>query len=112
MINEASRKNTESMLADIVYLKGLKSDFWSRVQASVDAGLTLNKANHLRQITVNSTIGYVADKWLGDLYYTMVTSSQDNVETIKRTDAGINYKYFLPKDWFLAGSLNFLSNTE
>src|SRR5215218_865478 len=30
---------------------------------------------------------------------------------VLRRDAGVNYKYFLPKDWFVAASLNFLSNT-
>jgi hypothetical protein len=39
-------------------------------------------------------------------------SSQDSIAPTKRTDAGIGFKYFLPRDWFLAASLNFLSNTE
>ena len=111
-IIEPSGKKTETIMSDIVYLKGLESDFWSRFKASVDAGLTINKANSLQQVTINSNVGYMADKWLGEVYYTMVTSSQDSVETTKRIDAGVNYKYFLPKDWFLAASLNFLANTE
>jgi hypothetical protein len=111
-ITEPTGQKTEVPLNDIVYLKGLKSDFWSRVKASVDAGLSFSKANNLQQITVNSSIGYTADKWVLDLYYTMVKSSQDNVATTKRFDAGAGYKYSLPKDWFLAASATFLSNTE
>jgi len=102
----------ETSMNDIVFLKGIKTDFWSRVNASIDAGVSLSKANNLHQITVNSSFGYTADKWLLDFYYTMVTSSQDSVETTKRIDAGTNYKYSLKKDWFLALSASFLSNTE
>ena len=108
----ANDQKMETSLIDIVYLKGLKSGFWSRVKASIDAGLSFSKANNLQQTTVNSSIGYTADKWLLDFYYTMVQSSQENVETTKRIDAGVSYKYSLPKDWFLAASATFLSNTE
>ena len=108
----ANDQKMETSLIDIVYLKGLKSGFWSRVKASIDAGLSFSKANNLQQTTVNSSIGYTADKWLLDVYYTMVQSSQENVETTKRIDAGVSYKYSLPKDWFLAASATFLANTE
>ena len=108
----ANDQKMETSLNDIVYLKGLKSGFWSRVKASIDAGLSFSKANNLQQTTINSSVGYTADKWLLDLYYTMVQSSQENVETTKRIDAGASYKYSLQKDWFLAASATFLANTE
>jgi len=95
IIGENEQK-IETSLSDIVFLKGLKEDFWSRLSAS----------------TINSAIGYTANKSMLDFYYTMVNSSQDNIATTKRTDASINYKYSLPKDWFLAASMTFLSNTE
>jgi hypothetical protein len=34
------------------------------------------------------------------------------VKETKRTEGGIAGKYYLQKDWYLAASLNFLSNTE
>jgi hypothetical protein len=108
----ANDQKMETSLIDIVYLKGLKSGFWSRVKASIDAGLSFSKANNLQQTTINSSVGYTADKWLLDFYYTMVQSSQENVATTKRIDAGVSYKYSLPKDWFLAASATFLANTE
>jgi hypothetical protein len=111
-VTTADGQKTEVNLEDIVFLKGVKEDFWSRLSASVDAGFSLSKANNLQQITINSNIGYTANKSMLDFYYTMVNSTQDNVDPTKRIDAGINYKYGLQKDWFLATSLNFLSNTE
>lgn len=105
-------KQAETSLADIVFLKGLKSDFWSRADANIDLGFTFTKANNLRQFSVRSGFGYLADKWQLNLYYNDVRSKQDNVAQTKRTEGGPNFKYFLQKDWYLNASLNFLSNTE
>lgn len=102
----------KTSLDQIVFLKGLKSDFWSRMNASVDLGLSITKANNLRQVTMNSAFGYLADKWQADIYYNMIQSTQDSVSATKRIDGGISYKYFLQRDWFLSSSITFLSNTE
>lgn len=102
----------ESSIADIVFLKGVKSNFWSRFTANIDVGLSITKANNLTQFSANTRAGYLADKWQAEAYYNMLNSSQDSVETTKRIDGGLSYKYFLAKDWYAATSVNFLSNTE
>ena len=102
----------ETQLADVVYLKGVKSDFWSRASASIDLGFSLTKANNVRQFSVRSNLGYLADRWQLNLAYDDLRSSQDSVEDTKRTETGVSFRYFLANDWFLAASLNFLSNTE
>ena len=112
VITDMSRGKTETTFEEIVYLKGLKSDFWSRAYASIDAGISFTKANNLKQYNVRSKIGYLADKWQLDLFYDDTRSSQDSVTETKRTEGGIGGKYFLQKDWYLAASLNLLSNTE
>lgn len=112
VIETSGGKRVETSLADIVFLKGLKSDFWSRANANIDLGFTLTKANNLRQFSVRSAFGYLADKWQINMYYNDVRSKQDNVAQTKRTEAGPSFKYFLQKDWYLNASLNFLSNTE
>jgi len=111
-ITDADGKQTETVHDDIVYLKGLKSDFWSRVHASIDMGLSISKANNLKQYNVRSAVGYLADKWLVDLYYNDTRSSQDSIADTKRTEAGASYTYFLPKDFYAVGSVSTLSNTE
>src|SRR6188474_738357 len=112
IINGDDGSKTETTLDEMVYLKGLKSDFWSRAYASIDIGLSFTKANNLKQYNVRSKFGYLADKWQVDLFYDDTRSSQDSVAETKRTEGGISGKYFLQKDWYLAASLNFLSNTE
>jgi hypothetical protein len=39
-------------------------------------------------------------------------SNQDEVDAIRRSDGGITYNYFLPRDYYIPASLTFLSNTE
>lgn len=103
---------TEVPVNDIVFLKGLKSDFFSRLKATIDMGLSFTKANNLQQLTINSSAGYMADKWQFDAYYDIMRSAQDSVQTTKRTDGAVSFKYFLQRDWFASASVNFLSNTE
>src|SRR6186713_3198455 len=112
IINGDDGSKTETTLEEMVFLKGLKSDFWSRAYASIDLGLSFTKANNLQQYNVRSKLGYLADKWQLDLFYDDTRSSQDSVAETKRTEGGVAAKYFLQKDWYLASSLNFLSNTE
>jgi hypothetical protein len=112
VITDISGGKTETTIEELVYLKGLKSDFWSRAYASIDLGASFTKANNLRQYNVRSKLGYLADKWQTDLFYDDTRSKQDSVAETKRTEGGIAAKYFLQKDWYLASSVNLLSNTE
>jgi hypothetical protein len=97
---------------EIVFLRGLKSDFWSRSYASIDLGLNITKANNLRQLTSNFKMGYLADKWSIDIYYSDLRSMQDSIAQTRRVEGGISYRYYLPKDWYAGASVTFLSNTE
>jgi hypothetical protein len=105
-------KLVETTMENIVNLKGLKSSFWGRVHANVDLGLDITKANSLKQYSVRSSVGYMADMWNLDVTYNDIRSSQDNVATTKRTESGAYFSYVLPKDWYLAASIATLSNTE
>ncbi len=97
---------------DIVFLDDKDRGFWSQLYFSIDIGLDLTKANNLAQFTTRSTLGYVAERWSLDGYFNTLTSTQDEVDDIKRTDGGVGYKFFLPRDWYPLISFDFLSNTE
>ena len=112
MIKSEDGKQINTVVDDIVYLKGLKSNFWGRVHASVDAGLSITKANNLKQYNVRSAVGYLADRWLVELYYDDLRTNQDSVAETKRTEAGGSFTYFLPRDWYLIGAVTTLANTE
>ena len=107
--------NGETMTAsleEIVYLKGIKSQFWSRLYGNIDLGLSLSKANNLSQFSTRSALGYLADKWQLAGYYNDTRSKQDSIADTKRTESGISFTYFLPNDWYIFTSINTLANTE
>ncbi|MEA1896074.1 MAG: DUF481 domain-containing protein [Bacteroidota bacterium] len=97
---------------EIVFIKAVKSDFLGRLNASIDIGFTLTKANNLRQFTSRSSLGYIADNWGAASSYNMVISVQDSVADTKRTDANLGFKYLLKNDWFVMISSDFLQNDE
>lgn len=94
-----------------INLKALDEGFWSRLSLSFDVGTNLTKANDFRQFTFNTAMGYVADRWKGNLSINNLRSTQAESDPIKRTEFGFQYNYFLPKDWYLMYYLNMLSNT-
>jgi len=108
-------KNGEEVkeeIAKIVFIKGVDEGFIDRLSASIDFGLTLTKANNLKQFSSRSSLGYLADNWSADATLDAVRSSQDSIESTSRTDASGTFSYFLWKGWFVYGSVNFLQNDE
>ncbi|MEL4308020.1 DUF481 domain-containing protein [Joostella sp. CR20] len=99
-------------ISDIVYIKAIKTSFFSRLSASLSVGYNFTKSNNLSQFTVRSTLGYIADKWGASGSFNSVRSKQDSVAETNRTDANIGAKYFLKNDWFMSLSGDFLSNDE
>lgn len=97
---------------DVVYINSLDDSFLSRLSASIDFGLSLTKANNQQQLNSNFRMGYLADLWSASAYYNSLFTAQDNVDDIQRNDAGLGYRFFLPKDWYLSTDITILSNTE
>jgi hypothetical protein len=96
----------------IVFLDDIDQGFWSQVYASIDFGLDLTKANNATQISMRSSLGYIAKRWQLDGSYDSYYTEQDEVDIIRRQNGTITFKYFLPKDWYPLASSEFLSNTE
>lgn len=99
-------------LSDIVFVKGVKSDFWGRMTANLDIGITFAKANELRQYSMRAGLGYVSNRWQTDANYSLIVSTQSGAKSTKRSDGAANFKYYLQQGWFGLFSVNTLSNTE
>jgi hypothetical protein len=97
---------------EIVVLDDVDFGFWSQLYASIDIGYDLTRSKNLRSFSMNSNVGYIARRWQLDATFNRFTSRQDDVEDIQRSDGGLTFKYFLPRDWYPTASTNWLSNTE
>lgn len=112
MITAENGQQVETLHDNIVWLDDADEGFWSQLYASIDVGFDLTKSNNFRQFSTRATLGYLAKRWNLDGTYNTLFSKQDDVSDINRTDGSINYKYFLPRDWYPLASVDFLSNTE
>jgi hypothetical protein len=97
---------------NVVYIKPVEDKFIDRLNASIDLGFSLTKANNLKQFTLRSYIGYMTDTWSADGSLDAVRSSQDSIANTERTDASIGINYFIGKNWFTMLTAKFLQNDE
>ncbi len=104
--------NIPTNLVQIVALESLEDDFWGRVDAQVDFGLNLTKANNLQQFNANALLGYKADRWNISGTYAALSSRQDSIADIERRDYGITFTYYPKKKWYTYSNLTWFSNTE
>lgn len=96
----------------VIYLDKYGKDFLSNFHAAIGLGLNITKANNFSQFSLNVSAGYLAEKWSLELYFNSLNSTQDEVDPIERTEGGLEYRYLLPKNWYLSAAVDFLSNTE
>ena len=108
----AAGDTSQSTLPDIVYLKSVEQDLWSRASAGIDLGYNFTKANNLQQFSVRSFLGYQTDRWMANATYNRVTSRQDEIADIERQDLGIGFRWSLPAGFFVGLDGSFLANTE
>ena len=99
-------------IEEIVFIRQLKTTFWSKLSASVDLGYSITKANNLEQFNTRSSLGYKSDKWVLGANYNQVRSTQNDVEPIRRVDAAISANRQLKNGFFIGSQISFLSNTE
>ena len=97
---------------DIVYLKSIDKGFWNKIDAFVDIGFDLTKANNVMTLSTRSGINYTASRWsLGLSINTNITTQSEGPNT-NRTDGALNYNYFLPKDFYIPVSVTYLKSSE
>ncbi len=97
---------------DIVYLKSVDKGFWDKIDAFVDVGLDMTKANNIVTFTTRSGIEYMAPKWSLGLTYNTNFTAQDDVEKVERTDGGLTAKFFLPKSFYVPVMITYLKSSE
>lgn len=109
---QSEEGNPVVALYDLVYLKSVDINFWSRINASLSVGLYIARANHLSQLDTKVNVGYLADRWLTSASFSSLFSTQDSVAATQRQDGSGTFNWFLPRGLFIPASVTYLSNTE
>ncbi len=99
-------------ISDLVFIKPLKQDFMSKLNASVSFGYNFTKGSSLQQLTLAGKLGYTGDFWNSSISFNSSRSKQDNAEEIQRTYADFLVNYALKGDHYVLYQAEFLSNSE
>lgn len=99
-------------LYDIVEIRPVEEKFIDRLNASLDAGYSLTKANNTQQLSINTNLQYQTRKWMWNAEFSKVGTYQDNVDETSRTSGGSNFNYFIKGKLFATAGMEFLRNSE
>jgi hypothetical protein len=102
-------------LSDIVYIKQVDSDFWSRFELTIAAGYTATKANDSHQFSGDLGIKYISTRYACDLTLSAIRTIQtenDLEARIIRTEGGLGLLYFIHDDFFAIGRTDLLESSE
>ncbi len=99
-------------IKQVLSLQEIEDKFWSRFTGRIDLGFNITKANNNRQLTLGSQLSYSGERWLLRTGLDVLNSDQDNVEETKRLDAHLEAVRVLARDWYIAGEITYLRNTE
>lgn len=99
-------------LEEVIALKEVDANFWSRFIGSIDFGYNKTKANNNTQFTIGGSLNYTDNLWLFKGNFGLLNSTRDDVDNTERTNADIELIRILSRKWYLLGNASFLSNTE
>ncbi len=102
----------ETKIQNLINLKPIDNEFWSRFTANIDFGLNVTKANNFNQFTIASNFNYTGEFWNVNAGYSTLLANQDNVEEIKRVEWNTEVQRLLRNELYALIELSFLSNTE
>nr|WP_321358243.1 DUF481 domain-containing protein [uncultured Draconibacterium sp.] len=104
--------NISVTLDQIVEIASLEQRIIDRIIISIDAGLSISKANNVRQTSAAAKVSYRGIKWNISAQLNNVGTTQDDVDPIKRTDGGVTLVRDVWGNGMILGGAEFLSNSE
>jgi len=97
---------------DIVFLKEVDKGFKNRINAFVDVGFDLTKANNVMTLATSLGFEFIARRWLLNTGLNTNITTQSEGPNTNRTDGSVSYNYFLPKSFYLPVSVEYLKSSE
>ena len=97
---------------DIVRMRPRDKRFWDRVEARVDFGFDVTRANRNATFNFTSEVSYRTDKSTTRTTYSSFLTSQKELETLTRNDLNVSYEHRFRKRWFGVGLYQYQQNEE
>ncbi len=85
---------------DMIMIYTVEQSFWDRMDASVDLGYTLTKANNSQQVTAQAGVGYRSENWQAGAKYMAVTNTLADAPKTRKIDASADYRLRIYQRWF------------
>lgn len=98
----------------VVRITPLRSSFWRRLKATLDAGYSFTSANDQQQFTLGSEFSYRTERYLRRLTLSTFFSDREDEASTSRSLAGFDYTRFLksqPRN-YLSGLASWEQNDE
>ena len=100
------------LLRQIVLLSPIEGTFFNRFDGTLSSGMSYTKASKVLQMNFTGKIKYQAEKNQFDLDYSGVFTREPEQENTQNQSGGFTFRRYLPKKWFMLGSLSGESNSE
>jgi len=105
-------ENITVSIDDIVEITAIQRKVSDRLIISLDAGLSVTKANNIRQSSASGKMSYRGLKWNVNANFSNVGTVQDGVDPVDRTEGGFTLIRDVWGDAMVMGGAEFLSNSE
>jgi len=109
---DESNQRVRVRMSEIVFLNDVDGGWTDRLSADIAVGISLAKANNLKQFNASGHAGYFTSDWSLNGTISSIFSEQDSATRTSRTDANLTGQVYLKRRWFGAVSINYLSNNE
>ena len=97
---------------DIVRIRSLDKNFWDRLDARVDFGLSVTRANRIATYNLSSEASYEMQGATTQVTYSSFLTSQQDLETLARNQLGVSHERRFRERWFGIGLGQFQQNEE
>jgi len=98
-------------LVRIVYLSPIQDHFLNRLDGTLGSGFSYVKASDVMQLSINTSIKYLAEKNHVTAFYDGMLTRESNQGT-KRQNGGGSFRRMLKNNWFVVSQVSAEQNSE
>jgi putative salt-induced outer membrane protein YdiY len=111
-VAEAPEKKVTVEKQQIANLDQTSSSFWERWNGSLGSGFSYTKGNESSQYNLNSSIGYLEDRWSAGATYSSYLTANAGASTSTRNQLTVSGQRLMRwNNWYYTGLFSFLQSS-